>query len=80
MTDEPGSHGSQPEKDGEKSPTLRIRLPVEYHLRLHRLKLVTGQQMAEAIRHALDAYLVAEEARLFIPTLLDGAQSGVAEP
>lgn len=79
MTDEPGSHGSASEKEGNQSPTLRIRLPVEYHLRLHRLKLVTGQQMAEVVRHALDAYLVAEEARLFIPPRVDGPPRGAIE-
>lgn len=54
--------------DAAESPsrerTLRIRLPVAYHMRLHRLKLYAGLNMAQVVREALDVHLEREEARL----------------
>jgi len=52
-------------EDGEEAPEdddldrgkqLRIKLPLSYHLKLHKLKLLTGKNMAEAIQEALDGY------------------------
>lgn len=35
---------------------LKVQLPVRLHLRLHAVKLVKGQKIAEIVREALDAH------------------------
>lgn len=45
----------------EKKPTLdakelRVKIHVEYHLKLHALKLLRGKNMSEAVEEALDHY------------------------
>ncbi|MGQ0535591.1 MAG: hypothetical protein ACT4PT_05925 [Methanobacteriota archaeon] len=35
---------------------LKVRLPLSYHLRLHRIKVVNRKRMADVVREALDLY------------------------
>ncbi|MHB8585324.1 MAG: hypothetical protein ACYDDF_05750 [Thermoplasmatota archaeon] len=35
---------------------LRVKIHVEYHLKLHALKLLRGKNMSEAVEEALDHY------------------------
>lgn len=41
---------------------LRVKIGVEYHLKLHALKLLRGKRMSEAVEEALAYYF--ERARL----------------
>lgn len=35
---------------------LRVKIGVEYHLKLHALKLLRGKRMSEAVEEALERY------------------------
>ena len=35
---------------------LRVKIGVEYHLKLHALKLLRGKRMSEAVEEALEFY------------------------
>lgn len=35
---------------------LRVKIRVEYHLKLHALKLLKGKRMSEAVEEALELY------------------------
>lgn len=41
---------------------LRVKIGVEYHLKLHALKLLRGKRMSEAVEEALEFYF--EKVRL----------------
>ncbi|HET6405552.1 MAG TPA: hypothetical protein VFH78_12980 [Candidatus Thermoplasmatota archaeon] len=41
---------------------LRVKIGVEYHLKLHALKLLRGKRMSEAVEEALEYYF--ERARI----------------
>lgn len=45
------------ETKSESGPKeLRVKIGVEYHLKLHALKLLKGKRMSEAVEEALDHY------------------------
>lgn len=44
----------------EERKDLRVRLPVKQHLELHKLKLLTDQNMSEIVCDALEAYVDVE--------------------
>ena len=39
-----------------QSKDVRVRIPVNYHLRLHEIKILEGKGMGEALAEALDLY------------------------
>lgn len=43
---------------------LRVRLPVEQHLKLHKLKVLTDQTMSDVVREALKEYMDVESIAL----------------
>ena len=53
---------------------LRVKIGVEYHLKLHALKLLRGKRMSEAVEEALEFYF--ERVRLE----QEAAQGGAATP
>lgn len=44
----------------EEQKDLRVRLPVKQHLELHKLKILTDQNMSEIVRAALEEYVDVE--------------------
>jgi hypothetical protein len=45
------------EPKNESGPKeLRVKIGVEYHLKLHALKLLRGKRMSEAVEEALSSY------------------------
>lgn len=46
-------HEKKPALDAKE---LRVKIHVEYHLKLHALKLLRGKNMSEAVEEALDHY------------------------
>lgn len=43
-------------KIGSGPKELRVKIGVEYHLKLHALKLLRGKRMSEAVEEALSFY------------------------
>jgi predicted DNA-binding protein len=39
-----------------ESKELKVRIPVEHHLRLHAMRVMTGKGISQAMIEALDAY------------------------
>jgi hypothetical protein len=56
---------------------LRVKIGVEYHLKLHALKLLKGKRMSEAVEEALEHYF--EKVRLEHDAQQAAAQ-GIALP
>lgn len=53
---------------------LRVKIGVEYHLKLHALKLLRGKRMSEAVEEALEFYFERvrlEQEAAGTPTQLD---------
>ena len=55
---------------------LRVKIGVEYHLKLHALKLLRGKRMSEAVEEALEYYfervrLEQEAAQADLPAMTD---------
>lgn len=43
-------------EDLEERKTLKVKVPQAFQLRLHALKVLTGQTISEMVEEALDAY------------------------
>lgn len=46
----------KPRRDLDEPKELKIKLPLRYHVRLHSLKLLRKQNIAESVMRALDDY------------------------
>lgn len=47
---------------------VKVKIPLSYHVRLHSMKVLTGKQISDAVKEALDAYFTAiEDGRLGAP-------------
>lgn len=58
---------------------VKVKIPVSYHIRLHSMKVLTGKQISDAVKEALDAYFTAiEDGRLASP--LATPAPGIALP
>ncbi|MHB8586343.1 MAG: hypothetical protein ACYDDF_10980 [Thermoplasmatota archaeon] len=42
--------------DGVDEKEIKVRIPVEYHIRLHAVKVVKGQAISDTVRLALESY------------------------
>lgn len=42
---------------------LKVRLPVQYHMKLQTLKILKGKNMSESLCEALDMYFAEKEQR-----------------
>ncbi len=42
--------------DTRESKELKVKIPVTHHIKLHSMKVLTGKQISETVRDALDAY------------------------
>jgi hypothetical protein len=64
---------------------LRVKIGVEYHLKLHALKLLRGKRMSEAVEEALEYYFdrvraETEAAGGQVPPLVAGMASSTDVP
>ena len=57
---------------------LRVKIGVEYHLKLHALKLLRGKRMSEAVEEALEHYF--ERVRIEHEGQQAAAQAALAAP
>ena len=55
---------------------LRVKIGVEYHLKLHALKLLRGKRMSEAVEEALEFYF--ERVRIEHEASTQGAAGDIA--
>ena len=53
---------------------LRVKIGVEYHLKLHALKLLRGKRMGEAVEEALEHYFERVRVEHESGTLPEGAR------
>ena len=51
-----GLYATQPKKNMEARKSIKVKLPIRQHIRLHALKLFTEKNISETVEKALDAY------------------------
>ena len=51
-----------PNPDATRLKDVKVRIPLEHHLKLHSLKVLTGKQISEVVSDALTAYFAAAHA------------------
>ncbi len=51
-----GLYASQPKKNMEARKSIKVKLPIRQHIKLHALKLFTEKNISETVEKALDAY------------------------
>ena len=59
LTNDPptwGLYPTQPKKNMEARKSIKVKLPIRQHIRLHALKLFTEKNISETIEQALDTY------------------------
>jgi hypothetical protein len=56
MDNGPGT--SIPSDDAEPLKEVKVKIPLEYHVKLHSMKVLTGQQISDTITEALRSYFL----------------------
>src|SRR5205823_11873064 len=51
-----GSYFEQPKKNMDARKSIKVKLPLRQHIKLHALKLFTEKNISETIEQALDTY------------------------
>ena len=51
-----GLYAQQPKKNMEARKSIKVKLPIRQHIKLHALKLFTEKNISETVEKALDAY------------------------
>lgn len=54
MIDEQGEGDGPEEMEGEKE--IKVKIPLDYHIKLHTVKVVEGQNISDTVRMALTEY------------------------
>lgn len=54
MIDEQGEGDGPQEMEGEKE--IKVKIPLDYHIKLHTVKVVEGQNISDTVRMALTEY------------------------
>ncbi|MEA3200547.1 MAG: hypothetical protein QOE90_1975 [Thermoplasmata archaeon] len=50
-------------QDTEMTKDLKVRLPMQYHMKLQTLKILKGKNMSDSLCEALDAYFAQHAAK-----------------
>lgn len=50
----------EPKKSDSEIREMKVRIPSDYYMKLHSLKLLTGKQISEAVTEALEMYFTEE--------------------
>lgn len=50
----------EPKKSESEIREMKVRIPSDYYMKLHSLKLLTGKQISEAVTEALEMYFKEE--------------------
>ena len=51
-----GLYAQTPKKNMEARKSIKVKLPIRQHIKLHALKLFTEKNISETVERALDAY------------------------
>lgn len=51
-----GLYATTPKKNMEARKSIKVKLPIRQHIKLHALKLFTEKNISETVEKALDAY------------------------
>ena len=51
-----GLYAQSPKKNMEARKSIKVKLPIRQHIKLHALKLFTEKNISETVEKALDAY------------------------
>jgi hypothetical protein len=51
-----GLYAEQPKKNMEARKSIKVKLPIRQHIKLHALKLFTEKNISETVEKALDTY------------------------
>lgn len=51
-----GLYAQQPKKNMDARKSIKVKLPIRQHIKLHALKLFTEKNISETVERALDAY------------------------
>jgi hypothetical protein len=51
-----GLYATNPKKNMEARKSIKVKLPIRQHIKLHALKLFTEKNISETVEKALDAY------------------------
>ena len=51
-----GLYAQQPKKNMEARKSIKVKLPLRQHIKLHALKLFTEKNISETVEKALDSY------------------------
>jgi hypothetical protein len=51
-----GLYAAQPKKNMDARKSIKVKLPIRQHIKLHALKLFTEKNISETVEKALDAY------------------------
>ena len=51
-----GLYAQQPRKNMEARKSIKVKLPLRQHIKLHALKLFTEKNISETVEKALDSY------------------------
>lgn len=51
-----GLYAQQPRKNMEARKSIKVKLPLRQHIKLHALKLFTEKNISETVEKALDTY------------------------
>lgn len=51
-----GLYAQQPKKNMDARKSIKVKLPIRQHIKLHALKLFTEKNISETVEKALDAY------------------------
>lgn len=67
-----------PSDEGEPTrlKTLKVQIPVAYHVRLHSLKVLTGRSISDTVTEAVGRYLHGEGRRGHLGDLEHGKGRG----
>ncbi len=55
MIDEHGERGKD-QKDVEGEKEIKVKIPLDYHIKLHTVKVVQGTNISDTVRMALSEY------------------------
>ncbi len=46
----------EPKEDQNRAKEVKVKIPVNYHIKLHSMKVLTGKPISDAVTEALEAY------------------------
>lgn len=48
-----------PKNDPRRAKEVKVKIPMDHHVRLHSMKVLTGKAISDTVTEALEAYFIA---------------------